>query len=149
MDPYPDLEILLIEDNLNDAELAIRALKKNNLAKNILHLSDGEEALDFICAKGNFADRDQAKTPKFILLDLKLPKVDGFEVLKTIRQHEPSRLIPVVILSSSGEERDIQECYRLGVNSYVVKPVAFDIFVETVYNLGKYWLQSNLTPAAR
>ena len=149
MDPYPELEILLIEDNLNDAELAIRALKKNNLAKNILHLSDGEEALDFICAKGNFTDRDQTKPPRLILLDLKLPKVDGFEVLKTIREHEPSRLIPVVILSSSGEERDIQECYRLGVNSYVVKPVAFDTFVETVNNLGKYWLQSNLTPTVR
>lgn len=146
MDPYPELEILLIEDNLNDAELAIRALKKNNLAKNILHLSDGEEALDFICAKGKYADRDQSKTPKLILLDLKLPKVDGFEVLKTIRENEPSKLLPVVILSSSGEERDVLECYKLGVNSYVVKPVAFDTFVETVYNLGKYWLQSNLTP---
>ncbi|HWY10440.1 MAG TPA: response regulator, partial [Bacteroidia bacterium] len=120
-----EIEILLVEDNMSDAELTIRALKKNNLANKLVHLKDGAEALDFIFAHGQFSERKVENGPKVILLDLKMPKVNGIEVLKKIKADERTKKIPVVVLTSSKEDPDIQECYRLGVNSYVVKPVDF------------------------
>jgi len=138
-----EIEILLIEDNMNDAELTIRALKKNNLANKLVHLKDGAEAIDFIFAKGNYSSRKVENIPKVILLDLKMPKVNGIEVLKKIKADERTKKIPVVILTSSKEDPDIQECYRLGVNSYVVKPVQFEQFVKSVSELGLYWMILN------
>lgn len=134
------VEVLLIEDNPEDAELTIRVLKKNNLANNLVHLQDGEEALDFLFAEGN------NNIPKLILLDLKMPKVDGIEVLKKIKSDDQKKIIPVVILTSSKEERDIIESYNLGVNAYVVKPVEFEKFVNAVANLGLFWLILNQPP---
>lgn len=141
-----EIEILLIEDNMNDAELTIRALKKNNLANKLVHLKDGTEAIDFIFAEGNYSGRKVENVPKVILLDLKMPKVNGIEVLKKIKADERTKKIPVVILTSSNEDPDIQECYRLGVNSYVVKPVQFERFVKSVSELGLYWMILNQPP---
>src|SRR5437870_5560379 len=115
-----EIEILLVEDNLNDAELTIRALKKNHLANELVHLKDGAEALDFIFAEGNYSERKVENGPKVVLLDLKMPKVNGIEVLRKIRSDERTKKIPVVMLTSSNEDPDIQECYSLGINSYVV-----------------------------
>ena len=140
------VEILLVEDNPNDAELALRALKKNNLANNVAVVTDGEEALDFVFARGAFGQRKIENGPKVILLDLKLPKVDGLEVLRAIKSDPVTRIIPVVVLTSSKEERDIVESYKLGVNSYIVKPVEFDKFVAAVKDLGLYWLLLNQPP---
>lgn len=140
------VDILLVEDNPHDAEMCMRALKKHYLANAIYHAEDGEEALDYIFAKGEHAERNVNHTPKVILLDLKLPKVDGIEVLRRIKGDEVTRKIPVVVLTSSREERDIIETYRLGVNSYIVKPVEFDKFVESVKELGLYWLLINQPP---
>lgn len=140
------VEILLIEDNPNDAEMAIRALKKRNLANNLVHVEDGEEAINFLFGNGKFENRVNAKAPKVILLDLKLPKVDGLEVLRIIKSKDETRNIPVVVLTSSKEEKDIVESYALGVNSYIVKPVDFDKFVEAIGDLGFYWLLLNQTP---
>jgi two-component system response regulator len=134
------VEVLLIEDNPDDAELTIRVLKKHNLANNLVHLQDGEEALEFLFAEGN------NNIPKLILLDLKMPKVDGIEVLRKLKNNEQKKIIPVVILTSSKEERDIIESYHLGVNAYVVKPVEFDKFVEAVAKLGLFWLILNQPP---
>ena len=134
------VEVILIEDNPEDAELTIRVLKKNNLANNLIHLHDGEEALDFLFAKGN------NNIPKLILLDLKMPKVDGIEVLRKIKSDEQRKVIPVVLLTSSKEERDIIESYRLGVNAYIVKPVEFDKFIKAVADLGFFWLILNQPP---
>lgn len=141
-----DIEILLVEDSPEDAVLTIRALKKHNLANNLIHLSDGQEALDFIFAKGKFSDREVGDQPKVIFLDLKMPKVDGLQVLQAIKVDERTKLIPVVIMTSSKEDKDIQECYRLGANSYVVKPVGFDNFSKAVTELGLYWLLVNQPP---
>jgi len=141
-----EIEILLIEDNMNDAELTIRALKKNNLANKLVHLKDGAEAIDFIFAEGNYSGRKVENVPKVILLDLKMPKVNGIEVLKKIKADERTKKIPVVMLTSSNEDPDIQECYRLGVNSYVVKPVRFEQFVKSVSELGLYWMILNQPP---
>ena len=141
-----EVEILLVEDNVSDAELTIRALKKKNLANNLIHLKNGAEALDFIFAKGEYSGRDPLKVPKVILLDLKMPKVNGLEVLATIRLHEKTKRIPVVVLTSSKEDPDIEACYGLGVNSYIVKPVDFDNFVKAVSELGFYWLLLNQGP---
>jgi two-component system response regulator len=141
-----EVEILLVEDNPQDAEMAIRALKKNNLANNVLHVTDGEEALDFIFARGAYSGRKIENRPKVILLDLKLPKVDGLEVLKAIKSDERTKIIPVIALTSSCEEKDVIESYRLGVNSYIVKPVDFDKFVEAIKGLGFYWLLLNQSP---
>lgn len=141
-----EVEILLVEDNPNDAELALRALKKNHLANNVVVVTDGEEALDFIFTRGAFNQRQIENSPKVILLDLKLPKVDGLEVLRAIKGDPRTRVIPVVMLTSSREESDIVESYRLGVNSYIVKPVDFDKFVAAVRNLGLYWLLLNQPP---
>lgn len=140
------IEILLVEDNPNDVELTLRALKKNHLANKVYVVSDGEEALDFIFAKNKYSDRDIENTPKVILLDLKLPKIDGLEVLKQIKSDERTKAIPVVVLTSSKEEGDIINSYQSGVNSYIVKPVGFKQFVESVSNLGLYWLLLNERP---
>jgi two-component system response regulator len=135
--------ILLVEDNPNDMELALHALKKNNLTNHIEIARDGEEALDYIFGTGTHEGRNIDETPRVILLDLKLPKVDGLEVLKRIKSDLRTRFIPVVILTSSTEERDIVESYDLGVNSYITKPVDFEQFTEAVRQLGMYWLLLN------
>ncbi|NYB51884.1 MAG: response regulator [Methanobacteriaceae archaeon] len=141
-----DLEILLVEDNPTDAELTMRALKRKNLANKLVWVKDGEQALNFIYAQGQYADRDPQDLPKLILLDLRMPKVDGLEVLKTIKADERTSKIPVVVLTSSQEDRDIVESYKLGVNSYVSKPVEFDDFIEAVSTLGLYWMLINKPP---
>ncbi len=140
------IEILLVEDNPQDVELTLRALKRHNLANKVHVVKDGAEALDFLFTTGSYADRDMNNTPKVILLDLKLPKVDGLEVLRRIKSDERTKLIPVVVLTSSREEQDMIDSYRLGVNSYIVKPVDFDKFVEAVGKLGLYWLLLNEQP---
>lgn len=141
-----DVEILLVEDNPNDAELALRALKKNNLANKIHLVKDGAEALEFIFAAGAYAGRNIGNKPKVIFLDLKLPKVDGLEVLRKVKSDERTRAIPIVVLTSSHEERDVVESYKFGVNSYIVKPVDFDKFIHAVAELGMYWMLLNKQP---
>ena len=145
---YPNsVEILLVEDNLNDAELTIRELKKHNMANNLFHVKDGEEALDFIFATGKYAGlRDVSYPPKLVLLDIQMPKVNGIEILQKIKSDERTKSTPVVMLSSSKEEPDIQKCYALGANSYIVKPVSFEGFAEAIKNLGFYWLLLNQPP---
>jgi two-component system, response regulator len=138
-----EVEILLVEDNPSDVELTLRALKKHNLANKVLVVKDGAEALEFIFATGAYADRNVESGPKVMLLDLKLPKVDGLEVLRRIKSNEQTKEIPVVVLTSSREEQDIVESYKLGVNSYIVKPVDFEKFVHAVSLLGLYWLLLN------
>lgn len=141
------VEILLVEDNPNDVELALHALKKNNLSNQIHVVRDGAEALEYIFATGQYEGR-APHYPKVILLDLKLPRVDGLEVLRQIKADERTRTIPVVMLTSSREESDIVRSYKLGVNSYIVKPVDFDQFVEAMRHLGMYWLLLNNPPVA-
>jgi two-component system response regulator len=141
-----EAEILLVEDNNNDAELALRALQKCNLARSILRVSDGEEALDYIFSRGRFLSDQRLNIPKLILLDLKLPKIDGIGVLKEIKADPVAKLIPVVVLTSSSEECDIVETYSLGVNSYIVKPVDFEKFVDSIKHIGLYWLLMNQLP---
>ena len=143
-----EVEILLVEDNPTDAELAIRALKKSNLANKLVWVKDGAEALDFIFATGAYSERQVAKGPKLILLDLRLPKVDGMEVLRRVKGDERTRTIPVVVLTSSKEDRDVAESYQLGVNSYISKPVEFDAFAKVVSELGLYWLLVNQPPVS-
>ncbi len=140
------IEILLIEDDPNDVELTLHAFKKNKLTNHIHVVRDGAEALEFLFSSGTFVGRDPNNTPKVILLDLKLPKVDGMEVLRRIKSDERTRSIPVVVLTSSREQRDIVESYRLGVNSYITKPVDFNKFTDTVRQLGLYWLLLNQPP---
>ena len=140
------MEILLVEDNPRDAELTTRALKKRNLANHLVHVQDGQEALDFLFGNGTHAGRTLQPQPKVVLLDLKLPKVNGIEVLRQIRADERTKLLPVVVLTSSREERDVVETYKLGVNSYIVKPVEFENFSEAVSSLGLYWLLLNEAP---
>ena len=135
-----DVEILLVEDNPRDLELTMRALSKHHFANRVLSVCDGAQALDFIFGRGEFEGRN---TPSVIFLDLKLPKVDGIEVLRQIKADERTRSIPVVIVTSSLEERDLVDSYRLGVNSYVVKPIDFDAFMKTIADLGFYWLAVN------
>ena len=140
------VEILLVEDNPEDRELALRALRKANLANHIEVARDGAEALEFIFCEGPHAARKIEDTPKVILLDLKLPKVDGLEVLKRVKGDPRTRAIPVVVLTSSKEQNDVVESYDLGANSYIVKPVNFERFVEAVQQLGMYWLLLNQPP---
>ena len=137
------VDILLVEDNPNDSELTLRALRKNHLANNIFCVEDGAEALDWIYRKGRFADRPTSAWPKVILLDVKLPKVNGLEVLREIKSHDATRAIPVVMVTSSREDPDIKSAYELGANSYVVKPVDFESFQEAMVNVGLYWLLIN------
>jgi two-component system, response regulator len=137
------LDILLVEDNSNDAELTLRALRAQKLANRITVVDDGAEALDFVYCRGRYAGRDPTVRPKVILLDLKLPKIGGLEVLRQLKQDERTRAIPVVVLTSSRQDPDIAAAYALGANSYVVKPVEFDRFVEAVSKLGLYWLLVN------
>jgi len=138
-----EVEILIVEDNQEDAELTMRALKKNHLANKIVHLVDGAEALDFIYGNGNYSGRNINHLPKVILVDLKMPKVGGLEVLKALKSDQRMKPIPVVILTSSAEDPDIKEAYELGANSYIVKPVDFNVFFKTVAELGLYWLVVN------
>lgn len=141
-----EVEILLVEDNPTDAELTMRALKRKNMANQVVWVKDGAEALDFIFATGIYSDRNPEDLPKLILLDLRMPKVDGLEVLQKIKAEEKTRQIPVVVLTSSNEDRDIVESYKLGVNSYVSKPVEFDEFIDAVSTLGFYWMLINNPP---
>jgi two-component system, response regulator len=140
------VDILLVEDNPRDAELTIRALQKSNLANRLITVEDGAEALDFIFCRGKHTTRDLGRPPKVVLLDLKLPKVSGLEVLRALKNDERTRVIPVVVVPSSREDPDIKTAYALGANSYVVKPVDFDAFVEAVSSLGLYWLLVNQPP---
>src|ERR1043165_9502053 len=140
------IEILLVEDNPNDVELTLHALKENNLTNVIEVVRDGEEALDFIFATGPYSQRGRERRPILICLDLKLPKVDGLEVLKRVKADPLTRMIPVVVLTSSREERDIVESYQLGSNSYIAKPVDFEQFTEAMRQLGFYWLLVNRAP---
>src|SRR5205814_5753253 len=144
-----EIEILLVEDSPYDAELTIRELRRHHLANKLVHLKDGAEALEFIFGTGSYAGRDASQHPKVVLLDLKMPKVDGLEVLRAIRSSERTKNIPVVVLTSSCEQRDIVESYQLGVNSYVVKPLEFDNFSAAVAELGCYWVLVNQPPDAQ
>ncbi|MFZ1539382.1 MAG: response regulator [Chromatiaceae bacterium] len=139
------VDILLVEDNPSDAELALRSLKKHNLANRVFWAKDGEEALDYLFHRGAFSDSANS-LPRVVLLDLRLPKVDGIEVLKQIRATPETCEIPVVVLTSSKEERDVMDTYKLGVNSFVAKPVAFDEFAGVVAQLGMYWVLVNRVP---
>jgi CheY-like chemotaxis protein len=141
-----DVQVLLVEDNKSDAALTIRALKKHNLANNLVHLIDGAQVLDFIFGEGEFTGRDVSQKPRVIFLDLKMPKVSGLEVLRIMKSDERTKLIPIVMMTSSKEERDIIESHQLGVNSYVVKPLGFENFSKTISELGFYWLVVNNPP---
>lgn len=138
--------ILLVEDNPDDETLTLRALRKNNILNEVVIARDGAEALDFLFGRGQFAGRDVTIQPQIILLDLKLPKIDGLEVLRRLRQDPRTRLLPVAILTTSNEERDILASYELGANSYIRKPVDFEQFMEAVRQLGLYWLVLNVPP---
>ena len=138
--------ILLVEDNPDDVELTMRALKKNRLATQIIVVRDGVEALDFLFGEGAYSGRNRDVLPDLILLDLKLPKVDGLEVLRRVRAAPQTRLLPVVVLTLSNEEQDIADAYRLGANSYVRKPVDFDQFNQLLQQIGRYWLELNESP---
>jgi len=146
MTSLDDVEILLVEDNPNDVELTLRALQKQNLSTRVFVVKDGAEALDFMFATGAYSQRKMEKRPRVVLLDLKLPKVDGIEVLRRIKADSRTNQIPVVMLTSSQEERDVLESYKLGVNSYIVKPVDFSTFVRSVSELGVYWGILNKVP---
>ena len=139
-------EILLVEDDPRDARLVMRELELENSKRTIEVVRDGEEALDFLFCRGSFSSRSPMHPPGLILLDLKLPKVDGLQVLREIRENKETRSIPVVILTSSREERDVVESYRIGINSYIQKPVDFDKFRDTIKTLGLYWLEVNQSP---
>jgi len=140
------VEILLVEDDPSDIKLTLKALQKYSLANKVTVLKDGEEALEFLFSEGRYEGRDNKNMPKVIFLDLKLPFVDGIEVLRRIKSDENTRRIPVVVVTSSRENRDIEECYKLGVNSYIVKPIDFEKFLESVSNLGLYWVLMNESP---
>lgn len=144
---HNSVEVLLAEDNINDAELTIRELRKHNMANNLFHVKDGEEALDFMFATGQYTDiRNAVCRPKIVLLDIQMPKLNGIEVLERLKADELTKSTPVVILTSSKEDPDIQRCYALGANSYIVKPVNFERFAESIKNLGFYWLLINQPP---
>ncbi|HAE22558.1 MAG TPA: two-component system response regulator [Spirochaetaceae bacterium] len=146
MDINTAVDILLVEDNPNDAELTLRALKKNKLTNTIIHVHDGEEALDYLFAKGKFTGRNISASPRLMLLDLKLPKVDGLEVLKAVKADPRTAMMPIVILTTSREESDMMRSYSTGANSYIVKPVDFTKFIDSVKEIGFYWLLLNEAP---
>ena len=141
-----EIDILIVEDNPRDVELGLRALRKHNLANKVAVVQDGAEALDFLFGVGAYANREREPLPKVVLLDLKLPKIGGIEVLRKLRAEERTRLLPVVVMTASEEERDIMETYQLGVNSYVVKPMDFTQFAKVVADLGYYWVFTNHGP---
>ncbi|MCX6207409.1 MAG: response regulator [Bacteroidetes bacterium] len=143
---YNVIEILFAEDNMDDAMLTIRALKKSGLTNKIQHVKDGAEALDFIYCKGNYAERNFNDQPRLILLDLKMPKISGMEVLEQLKSDPRTNSIPIVVLTSSKEDPDIKNCYALGVNSYIVKPVESDNFFHVLEQLGCYWMIHNVHP---
>jgi CheY-like chemotaxis protein len=145
MSTFENVEILLAEDSEADGEMTLRALRKNNISNEVVWVRDGAEALDYIFGRGQYSQRQ--RHPKLILLDIKMPKVDGIEVLRQIKQNEQTKIIPVVIMTSSAEDRDIVESYHLGVNSYVIKPVEFQQFMDTVVQLGYYWTLVNRVPS--
>jgi two-component system, response regulator len=145
MQAFEEVEILLVEDSPHDAELTMRALKKGGVANKLLWVKDGEQALDYLFRRGEFASRDDV-LPRLVLLDLKMPRVDGIEVLRAVKADERTRRIPVVVMTTSQEERDLAQTYDLGVNSYVVKPVDFGSVAEIVCRAGYYWLAINRTP---
>jgi len=140
------VDVLLVEDNQQDAELTIRSLRKHKLANNVSVVEDGAEALDFVFCRGKFEQRDINHPPRVIFLDLKLPRVGGLEVLRAIKQDARTRSVPVVVVTSSREDPDVKAAYELGANSYVVKPVDFESFTEAIGNLGLYWLLINQPP---
>jgi two-component system response regulator len=141
------VDILLVEDNINDAELTIRELTKHNMANNLVHVTDGEEALEFIYGTGKYAGRAINHPPKLVLLDIQMPKINGLEVLEKVKSDPRTKTIPLVMLTSSKEDPDIKKCYALGANSYIVKPVNFEGFAEAIKNLGFYWLLLNQSPS--
>ncbi len=146
MKEFNAVEVLLVEDNPNDVELTLRALKKNNIVNKIHVVTDGEEAMEYFFATGKYIGRDMHSIPKLVILDLKLPKIDGLEILRRVKADERTKSIPVVILTSSKEESDVIAGYKLGANSFIVKPVDFEKFITTVKELGMYWLLLNEPP---
>lgn len=140
------IEILLAEDDPADAEMTLRALRRNNLANRVHWVKDGAEALEYMFRSGAYVGRDPGHAPRLIMLDIKMPKVDGIEVLRRLKADPATRTVPVVVMTSSNEEQDVIETYRLGVNSYIVKPVQFDVFLETVAKIGLYWVLTNRVP---
>jgi two-component system, response regulator len=147
MQDFDQVEILLIEDNPNDGELTLLAFKKNKISNRIYVVANGEKALDFIFCRDEFADRQNCKHPKLIILDLKLPQINGLEVLEELKKNDITKRIPVVVLTSSKEERDLITTYKLGVNSYIVKPMDFEQFSDTIREIGLYWLSLNQVPS--
>jgi two-component system, response regulator len=145
MQDLKEVEILLVEDDAADAEMTLRALRRNNLANKVHWVKDGEQALEYVAGSGSYAGRDPA-LPKLVMLDLKMPKVDGIEVLRALKSDPATRAIPVVVMTSSSEEKDVVASYQLGVNSYIVKPVQFDAFLEIVAKIGLYWVLTNRVP---
>ena len=146
MSELQQVEILLVEDNPRDAEMTLRSLKRSNFANRVHWVKDGAEALEFMFREGEYASRAADRTPRLVLLDIKMPKVDGIEVLRRLKADERTRATPVVIMTSSNEERDVIESYALGANSYIVKPVQIDAFLKTVGDIGLYWLLTNRVP---
>ena len=146
MERLEQIEILLAEDSPSDAEMTQRALRQHNLGNHLHWVKDGAEALDYLFGRGAYAGRDLARPPKLVLLDIKMPKVDGIEVLRQIKADERTTHVPVVVMTSSNEERDVLESYRLGANSYIVKPVDFGAFVDVVARIGLYWVLANRVP---
>jgi two-component system, response regulator len=146
MNDFDDIEILLVEDNHNDAEMTMRALKKSNFLNKLFWVQDGVEALDFIRRTGAYESRNPHQFPKLILLDLKMPRLDGLDVLRELKGDERTRAIPIVVMTSSNQERDLVESYRLGVNGYITKPIQFADLVDAVAKIGMYWLLVNLVP---
>lgn len=140
------VDILLVEDNPNDAELTLRALNKHNFINKVYHVKDGAEALDFVFATGQYTSRNKDHLPKVMLLDLKLPKVNGIEVLRKLKADDRTKAIPVVVLTSSKQDQDLIDTYDLGVNSYIVKPVEFETFLNAVAEVGLYWMMLNESP---
>jgi two-component system, response regulator len=146
MEELEQVEILLVEDNAADAEMTLRSLRRNNLANQLHWVKDGAEALDYLFCTGQYQGRDPGRHPRLVLLDIKMPKVDGIEVLRRLKSDPATRTIPVVVMTSSSEERDVVDTYRLGANSYIVKPVEFDAFLDVVAKIGLYWLLTNRVP---
>ena len=146
MTSFQQVEILLVEDTAEDAEMTLRALRQKNLGNQVHWVKDGEEALEYLFGQGRYAGRSLEHAPKLVLLDIKMPKIDGIEVLRRVKSSE-LKSIPIVVMTSSNEERDVLESYRLGVNSYIVKPVQFDAFLDTVAKIGLYWMLTNRVPS--